>query len=325
MKTNILFALLILLCLGSNPSQAQKTFDYTLNTDEGNVVVHILGHASLMFEWNNQNIYVDPYSSICDFSSMPKADLILISHENNDHFDQKAINLIKKDSTLMIYTATCKQANAFAGSDTTMANGDSIDIDGLPIKAIAAYNIVNSKHVKGVGNGYVISFANRHVYIAGDTEFIPEMSNLGTIDLAFLGYSSLNMTLDMFVEAVKTIMPTIVVPYHYDNSNISSLVNAIDVIDGVRILTEAIQPSGCIQLCDPNCTLAVTVDHGILSCNQTTKNDQLFIFSILGRKLYSEKITNNTSFDVSQLTPGLYILRVKKEDKILSVKFMVKD
>jgi len=325
MKTNTLLALLIFSCLSFNPSQAQKTFDYTLNTDEGNVVVHILGHASLMFEWDNQNIYVDPYSSIYDFSSMPKADLILISHENNDHFDQTAINLIKKDSTLMIYTATCKQSSAFAGSDTIMDNGDSIYIDGLPIKAIAAYNIVNSKHVKGVGNGYVISFANRHVYIAGDTEFIPEMSDLGTIDLAFLGYSSLNMTTDMFVEAVKTITPTIVIPYHYDNSNISSLVKAVDAIDDVTILTEAIQPSGCIPLCDPNCTLAVTVDHGILSCNQISKNDQLLIFSIRGKKLYSGKITNNTYVDVSLLTSGLYILRIKKEDRILSGKFIVKD
>jgi L-ascorbate metabolism protein UlaG (beta-lactamase superfamily) len=112
-----------------------------------------------------------------------------------------------------------------------MKNGDVKTVGGLKIEAVPAYNIVHMRdqgqpfHPKGVGNGYVITFGDKRVYVAGDTENIPEMKNIKNIDVAFLPMNlPYTMTPEMAADAAKMIRPKILYPYHYGETDTSKLV-----------------------------------------------------------------------------------------------------
>ncbi len=127
-------------------------------------------------------IYVDPYSRVADFSKLPKADVILITHAHSDHCDPHALAAVRNDGTAMVLTE--EAAEVAAG--TVMRNGDSRTVAGLTIEAVPAYNLVHKRatgepfHPRGAGNGYVVTFGDTRVYVAGDTENIPEMKALRT-------------------------------------------------------------------------------------------------------------------------------------------------
>jgi len=202
-----------------------------IKTSSGDLKITFIGHASLMFEFGKLIIHVDPVGMYADYSKLPKADLILITHQHPDHLDSKAIELIKKKDTKLF----CNEASlptAVGGS--VLKNGDTTSFDGIKISAVPAYNIVNKRengeafHPKGMGNGYVLTFANVKVYIAGDTENIPEMKNLKNIDIAFLPMNlPYTMTPAMVADAVKMFNPKILYPYHTGNTDVNELVKLL--------------------------------------------------------------------------------------------------
>ncbi len=201
--------------------------EFTVGKDS--ITIHALGHASLMFEYNNMIIHVDPYSTQANYDLLPKADLILITHDHNDHYDVSALNKIKQDSTLMICTETVANLGTYTGLKIIMHNGDSITAKGIPVIAIPAYNIVDgTRHVKGVGNGYIITLGEKRIYIAGDTENLPKMDSLGKIDIAFIPMNQpYTMTPEMAADAAKGIHPDILYIYHYDASFTAELLNLL--------------------------------------------------------------------------------------------------
>jgi L-ascorbate metabolism protein UlaG (beta-lactamase superfamily) len=150
----------------------------TLITSAGDLEITFLGHGSLMFEFKGVNISVDPFSRVADYSRLPKADLILITHEHHDHLDQSALEKVRKGNTDLVLTETC--ANQIAGG-IVMHNGDTREVQGILIEAVPAYNLVHKRengqpfHPKGSGNGYILTFSDKRVYIAADTENTPEM------------------------------------------------------------------------------------------------------------------------------------------------------
>ncbi|MFX1571986.1 MAG: MBL fold metallo-hydrolase [Promethearchaeota archaeon] len=187
-------------------------------------------HGSIMFKFRGLVIHVDPISRT-DYSKYPQADLILITHHHGDHLESNLINRLKKTNTKIIGTELC-------GTQLTdyivMKNGDRREIEGLIIEAVPAYNIVRERslgvkfHPKGEGNGYIITFASKRVYIAGDTECIPEMKELRDIDIAFLPMNlPYTMTPDEVAECVKVIRPRIVYPYHQGKTNPQELVDLL--------------------------------------------------------------------------------------------------
>ncbi len=210
-------------------TSAQNQFKSdTIKTSEGNLIITFIKHASLMFQYKGMVIYADPVSMFADYSKMPKADIILITHEHGDHFDPKTINMIKKENTSIILTKTCFET---LKDGTVMNNGDEKEIKGLKIEAVPAYNILHKRddgelfHPKGRGNGYVIIFGDKRVYIAGDTEDIPEMKNLKDIYIAFLPMNlPYTMTPEMVVKAVEMFKPNILYPYHFGNTDTNILV-----------------------------------------------------------------------------------------------------
>ena len=226
-----LIAIIVLFLLVGVVKAQQYLEPDIVKTSAGDLKITCVGHASLIFEFNNTVVHVDPFSILADYSKLPKADLILITHEHYDHLNRKAIGLITKDDTKLL----CNEASLqTVKNGTILRNGESTSYKGIKIEAVPAYNIVNKResgepfHQKGIGNGYVLTFANVKVYIAGDTENIPEMKNLKGIDIAFLPMNlPYTMTLAMAADAVRMINPKILYPYHFGNTNLDKLIELL--------------------------------------------------------------------------------------------------
>jgi L-ascorbate metabolism protein UlaG (beta-lactamase superfamily) len=185
----------------------------------------------LMLTFGGKIIHVDPFSEVADYTNLPKADIILLTHEHRDHLDLKAFNPVRTEKTLVVLTQTCgKQVEG----GIVMNNGDVKSIGGLKIEAVPAYNIVHKRdngqpfHPKGMGNGYIITFGDKRVYIAADTENIQEMKELKGIDIAFLPMNlPYTMTPEMVADAAKAFKPKILYPYHYGETDTSKIVNLL--------------------------------------------------------------------------------------------------
>jgi len=197
----------------------QKAITETITTSAGDLVITFVGHASLIMSYNDNVIHVDPFSKMADYAKMHKADIIIITHEHSDHLDLQAVHNIKKPQAKII--GTNEVAKKIPGI-IVMKNGETQTVEGLRIEAVPAYNIVHMRapgkpyHPKGVGNGYVITFGDKRVYIAGDTENTPEMKKLKDIDVAFLPMNlPYTMSPEMVADAVKSFKPKILYPYHF--------------------------------------------------------------------------------------------------------------
>lgn len=194
-----------------------------IKTSDGNLEITFIGHGTLMMEFDGKVIHIDPVSNYADYSKLPKADLILITHQHGDHLNPKAIDLIKQNSTEIVLTKTCSEK--YKGT-AIMKNGDKGEFAGIKVDAIPAYNIEHKRgdgnpfHPKGDGNGYVIYFGDKKVYVAGDTENIPEMAALENIDIAFLPMNlPYTMTPEMVANAAKSFSPKVLYPYHFGNTD----------------------------------------------------------------------------------------------------------
>ncbi|MFW6148700.1 MAG: MBL fold metallo-hydrolase [Atribacterota bacterium] len=213
-------------------SQAQPQFEKDFfQTTEGDLEITFIGHGTLMFSFQNQVIHVDPFSRLTDYSKLPKADIILLTHEHPDHLDIKAIELIKKEGTLVIQTEECSEKT---GSGIIMKNGDVQTLENMIIEAVPAYNIQHKRdngqhfHPKGVGNGYILTFGELRIYVAGDTENIPEMADIKDIDIAFLPMNlPFTMTPEMVADAAKMVKPKILYPYHFGETDTNDLINLL--------------------------------------------------------------------------------------------------
>ena len=211
-------------------AEAEKMFEEdVIKTETGDLKITFIGHASLMFGSQGKVIYVDPVGNPSgtpvDYSKLPKADLILVTHEHFDHFDPKAIGTLRKEQTKIVLTKAC--AEKLSGG-TIMKNGDTLTVLGIKIEAVPAYNLVQKFHPKGVGNGYILNFGKTRVYVAGDTENTPEMKQLKNIDVAFLPMNlPYTMTPEMVADAAKAFQPKILYPYHFGNTDTSVLVNLL--------------------------------------------------------------------------------------------------
>ncbi len=203
----------------------------TIQTSGGDLEITFLGHGTLMFTFNDKIIHIDPYTRVADYSKLPAADLILITHEHRDHFDQSALKVIRTTETLIVATENCVDQ---LGECIVMKNGDTKTVAGLKIEAVPAYNIKHKRdngkpfHPKGVGNGYIVTFEDKRVYIAADTENTPEMKALKEIDIAFLPMNlPYTMTPEMVAVAAKAFQPKILYPYHYGNTDPAKLVELL--------------------------------------------------------------------------------------------------
>jgi len=210
-----------------------------IKTSQGDLKITFIGHASLMFTFAGKVIQNDPVGQMADYSQFPKADLILVAHEHSDHLDPATIASIRKPTAEVIVADKC--AGKVPGA-VVMKNGDIKTVQGVKVEAVPAYNIVNLRspgnpyHPKGDGNGYVLTFGDKRIYIAGDTENIPEMTKLKDIDIAFLPMNlPYTMSPEMTAAAAKVIQPKILYPYHFGNTDTQKIIDLLKDQKGIEI------------------------------------------------------------------------------------------
>jgi L-ascorbate metabolism protein UlaG (beta-lactamase superfamily) len=200
-------------------------------TSKGVLEITFIGHSSLVFAWDGKVIHVDPVSAETDYRKLPKADLIVVTHDHYDHLDLKAVAaLIKAGTEVVGNPAAAKQVPGAKA----LRNGESATIKGVGIEAVPAYNVVHLRapgqpfHPKGEGNGYILDFGATRVYIAGDTENIPEMKNLRDVGIAFLPMNlPFTMSPGMVAAAARKFKPKILYPYHTGDTDTDGLVDLL--------------------------------------------------------------------------------------------------
>ncbi len=229
-KLSILVNVFILVFTFVSFAQGKYETDI-IKTSAGELKITFIGHGTLMFTFGSKIIHADPVGGYADYAKLPKADIILITHEHGDHLDQKVLEILRTEKTALVLTETCAEK---VKGGIVMKNGDVKTVEGLKIEAVPAYNIVhmrskgNPYHPKGIGNGYIITFGDKRVYVAGDTENTPEMKRLENIDVAFLPMNlPYTMTPEMAADAARALKVKILYPYHFGNTDTSELVNLL--------------------------------------------------------------------------------------------------
>jgi L-ascorbate metabolism protein UlaG (beta-lactamase superfamily) len=219
----------ILLMMGAGSANAEPKFEQdVIQTGAGDLRITFIGHGTLMFTFGGKVIHVDPVGQYADYAKLPKADLILITHEHWDHLDPKAVESLRRPDTLIVLP---QAAASQVPGGLVMHNGEVKTVAGLSVEAVPAYNLVHKResgepfHPKVRGNGYVITFGEKRVYVAGDTENTPEMKALKNIDIAFLPMNlPYTMSPEMAAEAARAFKPKILYPYHYGQTDPAKLV-----------------------------------------------------------------------------------------------------
>lgn len=210
-----------------------------IETSKGPLEITFIGHGTLMFSFESLVMHVDPVSAYGDYSLLPKADIILITHQHGDHLDPDAVQKILKKDTEIILTESCRSQFP---DGRVVRNGEKILLKGIPLEAVPAYNVLNKRssgdvfHPRGEGNGYVLDFGDKRVYIAGDTENIPEMKQLKDIEVAFLPMNlPYTMSPEMAAAAARSFLPRILYPYHYGQTDPQKLVDLLADVAGIEV------------------------------------------------------------------------------------------
>ena len=219
----------LLAMLTITAAQAQRKTDTFLTQSGKTVTITCIKHASLEINFDGTEIQVDPVTDavkpMTNYYDFPKANIILITHQHKDHFDREAIAALRSSMTI-IYEP--QSVYNLWTNGLTINNGDSVNVtDDIQLKAVPAYNTTAGReqfHPKGRDNGYILTLDGLRIYIAGDTEDIPEMAELGPIDIAFLPCNQpYTMTPEQLVKAAKTIRPKVLFPYHYSDTPIGKV------------------------------------------------------------------------------------------------------
>ncbi len=200
------------------------------------VAISMIHHASLALTYKGYNIQIDPVmkqgESEFDYSSFPKSDCILITHEHGDHFSPETISFLSKDDTRTILNPSSQQK---LGYGEVISNGGSMRVGPFSMQAVPAYNVTEGRtqfHPKGRDNGYILDFDGLRIYVSGDTEPTPEMYNFGPVDIAFLSANQpYTMTPAQCVEAAMILEPKVLIPYHLSNTDMQEIKNSLNYLN----------------------------------------------------------------------------------------------
>jgi L-ascorbate metabolism protein UlaG (beta-lactamase superfamily) len=220
----IIFFLTMLLVACKNERKEQaitepEIVEETIDTTTFDVIP--ISHATMILEMGGTVIYVDPVGGAAAFADQPEPDLILITDIHGDHFNLETLEAVNTAETkIFVPMAVAEKLPEFMQAQVAVvSNGDSKDAFEMMIEAIPMYNLRKEAlkfHEKGRGNGYVINKNGYRVYISGDTEDIPEMRQLDSIDVAFVCMNlPYTMTVESAADAVLDFKPEKVYPYHY--------------------------------------------------------------------------------------------------------------
>ncbi|MEG1611827.1 MAG: MBL fold metallo-hydrolase [Alistipes sp.] len=237
-----LMALLSLVgCSSDSASRYPQDKFLTLGGDT--VTLTFFKHASFSIACNDKYIYVDPVMKYADYGSLPKADLILITHSHEDHFDNAAIDSLSDDQTSIICDVI--SAKNFKRNYCAIIPGSSaFPREYVKIDALPAYN-TTAGHTQfhpqdRLDCSYLLTIDGTRIYIAGDGENTPEMESLSEIDIALLPVNQpYTMTVDQAIHAVKAIKPKVFYPIHTGETDVETdldrLESELEGVTDVRI------------------------------------------------------------------------------------------
>jgi len=206
-------------------SPAPVTGDH-LVTSDGDVVVYPIDHATFAANWKDKIIYFDPVGGGTRFQRLPRPNIIFITDIHGDHLNAATLTAIDAQNADIVAPQAVYQqlASDLKAKTKVMANGDKAEDQGIAVEAIPMYNITPGRtgHTKGRGNGYVLTIGGKRIYVAGDTEDIPEMRALKDIDMAFVCMNlPFTMDINQAASAVREFRPKVVYPYHYSSSDVN--------------------------------------------------------------------------------------------------------
>lgn len=186
----------------------------------GNVNIKWLGHASFLLEGEGKKIYIDPFELKEEPAFEDKADILLITHEHYDHCSPDDIRKVRRSDSTTLIPENCSLQ--FKGDARRVAEGDiladGLEIKGIRIEVVPAYNLNKPFHPRGLGVGYIIELEGNRIYHAGDCDFFPEMKYL-KVDIALLPIGgTYTMDIEEAADAVQAISPKVVIPMHYGRS-----------------------------------------------------------------------------------------------------------
>ena len=219
----LLLALLSLFIMNQMFAKEIETDSFTTK-DGGKVTVHFIQHASFYLTFEGVTIYSDPvkYEGV-DYKMLPKADVILITHDHYDHLDKEVVAEIMTPTTIIFCNQTVEE---ILKKGIVLQNGDHISYV-IDIEVVSSYNTTEGRdiyHPKGRDNGYIIILGGSRIYIPGDCEDMPEMAQFKDVDVAFLPINQpYTMTVAQAINAAKTIKPKILYPIHYGDTDLDGL------------------------------------------------------------------------------------------------------
>ena len=188
----------------------------SITGQSGNILITPLIHSSVQLEYQDTVVQIDPWDRLGLVGAKP-ADLILITDDVGHHLDPAAIAKLRKPAAPVVITETGRDRIA---DGIVMHNGESMQFSDVTVEAIAAYDIIPGEpsHPKGEANGYIVNLGGIRFYFAGVTECVPELQELGDINVAFmpLNIPLGRMTPAATAECTRMIAPDVVYLYHYD-------------------------------------------------------------------------------------------------------------
>jgi len=209
--------------MAASETPARAAADNVIPTDSGDLIVQPIHHGSLMLAWNGTNILIDPAPApgsdsqdpVAEYTAMDAPNLILVTDIHGDHMNADILAAVSANATVVAPQAVADQLPEAVRSKTqVLANGETTTVAGVAIEAVPMYNISPDRlqyHEKGRGNGYVLTMGGKRIYVAGDTEDIPEMRALQNIDAAFLPMNlPYTMTPEQSADAVREFRPAVV-------------------------------------------------------------------------------------------------------------------